>query len=63
VEAESEVVVWDLTGQLETPGTLGKTARKLGDAGINIAFVYLATGNRAVLATSDNGKARQLLGL
>lgn len=62
VEGETDVIVADLTANVTTPGTFGMMARKLADAGINVIFAYLATGNRAVVATSDNAKAKQLLG-
>jgi hypothetical protein len=63
VEGETEVLVADLTANVATPGAFGMMARKLADAGINIVFAYLATGNRAVAATSDNERAKQILGI
>jgi hypothetical protein len=63
VEGETEVLVADLTANMSTPGTFGMMARKLADADINIVFAYLATGNRAVAATSDNERAKQILGV
>ena len=45
------------------PGQLGKLARRMADAGVNIQVVYLATKNRAVAVTSDNAKAAQALGM
>ena len=63
VEGETDVIVADLTTNVSTPGTFGMMARKLADAGINVSLAYLATGNRAVVATSDNEKAKQILGV
>ncbi|HEV8565279.1 MAG TPA: amino acid-binding protein [Actinomycetota bacterium] len=63
VEGETDVIVADLTANVSTPGTFGMMARKLADAGINVIFAYLATGNRAVVATSDNARAKQILGV
>lgn len=62
VEGEADAVVIDLTDQdVGKPGTLGRVAGKVATAGINISVAYLATGDRAVLVTSDNEKAREAL--
>jgi hypothetical protein len=61
VEGETDVIVADLSANVATPGAFGMMARRLADAGINVDFAYLATGNRAVVATSDNAKAKQIL--
>lgn len=63
VEGETDVIVADLTTNVSTPGTFGMMARKLADAGVNVSLAYLAIGNRAVVATSDNEKAKQILGV
>ncbi len=63
VEGETDVIVGDLSESVDSPGTLGRMTRQLADAGINITLVYLATKNRAVIDTSDNAKARQILGM
>ena len=55
--------VTDFGSREDKPGEMGRMARTLADAGINVSLVYLATRSRGVLATSDNAKARQLLGL
>ncbi|HEX9411680.1 MAG TPA: ACT domain-containing protein [Actinomycetota bacterium] len=62
VEGETEVIVGEIPGDVDTPGTLGTMARKVADAGVNVTLVYLATKNRSVVATSDNVKAQQALG-
>jgi len=62
VEGEADAVVIDLTDEdAARPGTLGRVAGKVATAGINISIAYLATGDRAVLVTSDNEKAREAL--
>jgi hypothetical protein len=62
VEGEADAVVIDLTDEdARKPGTLGRVAGKVATAGINISIAYLATGDRAVLVTSDNEKAREAL--
>ena len=62
VEGETDVIVSDMTARADSPGELGRMARKLADAGINISLVYMATKNRGVMATSDNRKTKELLG-
>jgi hypothetical protein len=60
VEGEADAVVIDLTDEdAGKPGTLRRVADKVATAGINITIAYLATGDRAVLVTSDNEKARE----
>jgi hypothetical protein len=63
VESESEAIVSDLSGDVNTPGTMGRMARAVSDAGVNMKAVYLATGNRAVAVTDDNAKALAALGM
>ena len=64
VEGESEPLVSEFQAdQVDRPGAMGQMARAMGDAGVNIQVVYLATKNRAVAVTSDNAKARQALGI
>jgi hypothetical protein len=47
--------------QIDQPGTMGRMLRSIADAGINVSFAYLATGNRVVIATSDNDKVMELM--
>jgi hypothetical protein len=62
VEGEVDAIVVDLTDpDAGKPGTLGRVAGKVATAGINVSIAYLATGDRAVLVTSDNEKAREAL--
>lgn len=62
IEGEADAVVIDLTdGEADRPGSLGRAAAKVASAGVNISAAYLATGDRAVLVTSDNEKAREAI--
>ena len=63
VEAEAEPLVSDISSDVNTPGALGRMARAIADAGVNITAVYIATNNRAVAVTSDNDKAMAALGM
>jgi hypothetical protein len=63
VESESEAIVSEIPGDVNTPGTLGKMARAVAEAGVNMRAVYLATNNRAVAVTDDNAKALAALGM
>jgi hypothetical protein len=60
VAREADAWLMDIGGE-EQPGTLGRIARKLADAGVNIEAFYLAHGDRDVLVSSDNGLARTAL--
>lgn len=55
VAAQTEVIVLDVVDQ---PGTLGATARKMADAGVNVHLLYLATNTRLVMGVDDMEKAR-----
>jgi hypothetical protein len=61
VESESAAIVSEIPGDVDTPGTMGRMARAMADAGVNMRAVYLATNNRAVVVTDDNDKARAAL--
>lgn len=63
VESESEAIVSEIPGDVSTPGTLGRMARSVAEAGVNMQAVYLATNNRAVMVADDNAKARAALGM
>ena len=58
VTAEREAVVVDAPNQ---PGELGRTARKLADAGVNVETYYVATGDALVFVADDPAKARSAL--
>ncbi|MFX1308594.1 MAG: amino acid-binding protein [Promethearchaeota archaeon] len=63
VRAVREVLVMDIGPIVGKPGTGGKMARKIGDAGINIDLIYLAENNRIVLGVDNLDKARVALGI
>jgi len=62
VRAVREVLVLDIGNIAGKPGTGGKMARKIGNAGVNIDLIYLAENNRIVLGVDDIDKARAALG-
>ena len=56
---EREVLTVDMD---DRPGELGKVARRIADAGVNIDMVYMGTESRLVVAVYDLEKAREALG-
>lgn len=58
VASERDVAVADIVDQ---PGALGKIARKLADAGVNVELAYLDTQTRLVLGVDDLTKADEAL--
>jgi hypothetical protein len=58
ITGEQEVVITDIQ---DRPGAGGRLMRRLGDAGINVDFLYLATNNRIVLGVADVQKAQRVL--
>ena len=63
IEAEAEPLIGDVAGDVNTPGTLGRMARAIADAGVNIKALYIGTNNRAIAVTDDNDKAKAALGM
>lgn len=63
VESEADPIVADMSTQADTPGSLGKAARAVADAGVNVRAIYLGTNNRGVIVTSDKERARRALGM
>ena len=59
VSAERDVVVVEVE---DKPGSLGKVARRVADAGVNIDVAYLATRTRLVLGAADVAKLRSAVG-
>jgi len=45
----------------DKPGEMGRLARKLANAGVNIELGYLATGGQLALGIDDLQKARSVL--
>ena len=58
VEAEHEVVVMPMP---DRPGELSMVMQRLAEAGVNLRFVYLATGTRVVIGVDDITRARLAL--
>jgi len=61
VEATREAVVMDVSRD-DRPGKLGELAGKAGDAGVNLAACYVATGSRVVFVADDAEALRGALG-
>lgn len=59
VREQREVIVLSVE---DRPGELGRVARKIADAGVNIQVGYVATNNRLVFGVDDLEKARAALG-
>ena len=59
IDGELEVVVLPMP---DRPGELAMILQRLADAGVNVRFVYLATGTRVVIGADDVTRARQALG-
>ena len=55
ITQDREVLVDDTE---DRPGTMGKVARRIADAGVNIDMVYMGTNSRLVVAAYDLEKAR-----
>jgi hypothetical protein len=60
IEDELEVLVLPMT---DRPGELSMIMQQLGDASVNVRFVYLATETRVVIGCDDISQARQVLAL
>ncbi len=58
VETEREVLLFEAE---DRPGTLGETARKLAEAGVNIELIYKSTQTKLVIGADDLEKARGVL--
>ncbi len=58
IAQEREVVTVDME---DRPGELGKVARNIANAGVNIDMVYMGTNSRLVVAAYDLDKARSAL--
>ncbi len=61
VRAIRDVLVIDIGHVVGKPGTGGKMARKIGNAGVNIDLIYLAENNRIVLGVDNLENARASL--
>ncbi|MFX1355925.1 MAG: amino acid-binding protein [Promethearchaeota archaeon] len=61
VRAVRDVIVLDIGNIAGKPGTGGKLARKIGNAGVNIDLIYLAENNRIVVGVDNLEKANAAL--
>jgi hypothetical protein len=59
VSDEREALVVDAE---DRPGELGRIARRIADAGVNIIYVYVASNNRLVFVAEDVERARSAIG-
>jgi hypothetical protein len=51
----------EVVSVVDQPGEMGRHMRRIADAGINVDLVYLATGTRLVLGSSDMEGLRRAL--
>ena len=58
VDGELEVLIMPMS---DRPGELSMVMQRLADAGVNLRFVYLATGTRVVIGADDITRARAAL--
>ena len=58
IDGELEVVVLPMS---DRPGELSMVMQRLAEAGVNLRFVYLATGTRVVIGVEDITRARAAL--
>ncbi len=61
VRAVREVLVIDVGNMAGKPGSGGKIARNIGDAGVNIDLIYFAEHNKLVVGVDNIEKAREVL--
>lgn len=59
VSDEREALVVDAE---DRPGELGRIARRIADAGVNIIYLYVASNNRLVFVVEDVERARSAIG-
>ncbi|MFQ5948735.1 MAG: amino acid-binding protein [Acidimicrobiia bacterium] len=58
VREEREVLVFDVE---DRPGEVGRSARRMANAGVNIDLFYVATATRVVFGVDDLDKARSAM--
>jgi hypothetical protein len=58
VSGEHEVVVLKMK---DRPGVVAALFRRLAEAGINVRYTYVASGNRAVIAVDQTARAVEVL--
>src|SRR5262245_46540361 len=58
ITRENDVVVVELA---DRPGIAASLFRHLGDAGVNVAYSYVATGTRVVIGSADVAKTADVV--
>jgi len=61
VHEENDAILSEPFKGANEPGAMGRMARAIADAGINVRALYLATGDRGVMVTDDNAKVRLMM--
>ena len=61
VHEENDAILGEPFKGADEPGAMGRMARAIAEAGVNVRVMYLATGDRGVLVTDDNAKVRELM--
>lgn len=51
----------EVVSVVDQPGEMGRHMRRIADAGVNVDLIYLATGTRLVLGSSDMEGLRRAL--
>ena len=62
VEGERDAVVVDVSNE-DRPGRLAELADAIGNAGVNLAACYVASGSRIVFSADDASGLRSALGM
>jgi hypothetical protein len=57
VKEERQAIVFYVSGD-NRPGIIGRYARRMAEAGVNIERMYLAAGSRLAFVTDDHAGAR-----
>ncbi|HEY3022247.1 MAG TPA: ACT domain-containing protein [Actinomycetota bacterium] len=63
VEGEADPMIAEIAGSADKPGELGRMARAIANAGVNIQAMYIATHDRGVIVTTDNAKAAKAVAM
>jgi hypothetical protein len=61
VHEENDAILGEPFKGADEPGAMGRMARAIAEAGVNVRVMYLATGNRGVLVTDNNAKVLELM--
>ena len=61
VTGETEAILTQPFGGSDEPGALGKMARAVADAEVNVRAMYLATNDRGVIVTDNNAMVESMI--